>query len=234
VALSSSTPSPPRPAEGKTTAIAALRHPNRLPKLHGHVENRPRPEKPPSPDPQIWEETKPAARRRRHKWPCRDGDRAPAPLFRRDAASTISATSPETLAHLESASWSPALPTSRPPHIGAPSRRQSAEEDRRLLKLTKPMRSAAATAPQGFAWQRPRRRPRKEGIRAGRADWYNHVGQQLLLSTPPILMDYSLQLQHENFPEFKGEFIQEITSPLCCPNCQPNRHGSRRVIGINN
>jgi hypothetical protein len=40
----------------------------------------------------------PAARWRHHKWPRRDGDRAPAPLFRCDAASTIPTMSPETLA----------------------------------------------------------------------------------------------------------------------------------------
>jgi hypothetical protein len=53
VALSPSTPSPPRPAEGKTTASTALRHPNRLQKLHGHIKRQSRMEKPPFPDPQI-------------------------------------------------------------------------------------------------------------------------------------------------------------------------------------
>jgi hypothetical protein len=48
VVSSPSTPSPPRPAKGNATASVALRHPNRLQKLHGHVERRSRLENPPS------------------------------------------------------------------------------------------------------------------------------------------------------------------------------------------
>jgi hypothetical protein len=46
---------------------------------------------------------------------------------------------------------------------------------------------------------------------------YNHE-VQLLLPTPPILMNYSLWLKQENYLESKGILIQEITFPPCCPN----------------